>query len=83
MIVLDDTDTHPLVGRYLPEFGNVDIVLILHAHLVQAITRGSDDLGKVHIQISHKGKMYHGFGANTDIVTASVESFIDAISKIA
>ena len=51
--------------------------------LVQAITRGSDDLGKVHIQISHKGKTYHGFGANTDIVTASVESFIDAISKIA
>lgn len=51
-------------------------------YLVQAITRGSDDLGKVHMQISHKGRMYHGFGANTDIVTASVESFIDAISKI-
>lgn len=50
---------------------------------MQAITRGSDDMGKVHIQISHKGKMYHGFGASTDIVTASVESFIDAISKIA
>ncbi len=50
--------------------------------LVQAMTRGSDDLGKVHVQISHKGKMYHGFGANTDIVTASVESFLDALSKI-
>lgn len=55
----------------------------IEEYLVQAITRGSDDLGKVHIQISHKGKMYHGFGASTDIVTASVESFIDAISKIA
>lgn len=51
-------------------------------YLVQAITRGSDDLGKVHVQISHKGKMFHGFAANTDIVTASVESFLDAISKI-
>ena len=51
--------------------------------LVQAITRGSDDLGKVHLQISHKGKMYYGFGANTDIVTASVESLLDALSKIA
>lgn len=51
-------------------------------YLVQAITRGSDDLGKVHISVSHKGKMFHGFGANTDIVTASVESFIDAIAKI-
>ena len=51
--------------------------------LVQAITRGSDDLGKVHLQLSHKGKMYYGFGANTDIVTASVESLLDALSKIA
>ena len=50
---------------------------------MQAITRGSDDLGKVHLQISHKGKMYYGFGANTDIVTASVESLLDALSKIA
>lgn len=50
--------------------------------LIQAITRGSDDIGKVHMQISHKGKMYYGFGANTDIVTAAIESFIDAISKI-
>ena len=24
----------------------------------------------------------HGFGASTDIVTASVESFLDALSKI-
>ncbi|HNY13938.1 MAG TPA: alpha-isopropylmalate synthase regulatory domain-containing protein, partial [Bacteroidales bacterium] len=26
--------------------------------------------------------IYYGFGTNTDIVTASVEAFIDAISKI-
>ncbi|MDD4820556.1 MAG: 2-isopropylmalate synthase [Flavobacteriales bacterium] len=51
-------------------------------YLVQAITRGSDDLGKVHVQISHKGHMYYGFGANTDVVTASVESLLDAIGHI-
>lgn len=51
-------------------------------YLVQAITRGSDDLGKVHVQISHKGRMYYGFGANTDVVAASVESLLDAIGKI-
>jgi 2-isopropylmalate synthase len=54
----------------------------LEEYLVQAITRGSDDLGKVHIQVEHKGQTYYGFSANTDIITASVESFIDAISKI-
>ena len=49
--------------------------------LVQAITRGCDDVGKVHIQIENRGNIYYGFSANTDIVTASVEAFIDAISK--
>jgi len=54
----------------------------LEEFLVQAITRGSDDLGKVHIQVENEGKLYTGFSANTDIITASVEAFIDAISKI-
>jgi 2-isopropylmalate synthase len=54
----------------------------LEEFLIQAITRGSDDLGKVHVQIDHKGHIYYGFSASTDIVTASVEAFIDAIGKI-
>jgi 2-isopropylmalate synthase len=56
--------------------------ITLEEFLVQAITRGSDDVGKVHIQIENKGNIYYGFSANTDIVTASVEAYIDAISKI-
>ena len=54
----------------------------LEEFLVQAITKGSDDFGKVHIQVAHMDKIYYGFSANTDIVTAAVEAFIDAISKI-
>lgn len=54
----------------------------LEEYLVQTITRGSDDVGKVHVQVENKGNIYYGFSANTDIVTASVEAFIDAISKI-
>ena len=54
----------------------------LEEFLIQAITKGSDDLGKVHIQVEHQGKIYYGFSANTDIITASVEAFIDAIAKI-
>jgi 2-isopropylmalate synthase len=54
----------------------------LEEFLVQAITRGSDDLGKVHVQIENRGKVYYGFAGNTDIFTASVEAFIDAINKI-
>ncbi|MFW6043106.1 MAG: alpha-isopropylmalate synthase regulatory domain-containing protein, partial [Marinilabiliaceae bacterium] len=55
----------------------------LQEFLIQAITRGSDDLGKVHVQVEHKGHTYYGFGAHTDIVTASVEAFLDAVGKIA
>jgi 2-isopropylmalate synthase len=54
----------------------------LEEFLIQAITKGSDDLGKVHIQVEHQGNLYYGFSANTDIITASVEAFIDAIAKI-
>ena len=54
----------------------------LEEFLIQAITRGSDDIGKVHIQVEHDGKIFYGFSANTDIITASVEAFIDAVSRI-
>jgi 2-isopropylmalate synthase len=54
----------------------------LEEFLIQAITRGSNDLGKVHVQIQHKGASYYGFSASTDIVTASVEAFVDALAQI-
>jgi 2-isopropylmalate synthase len=54
----------------------------LEEYLVQAITGGTDDLGKVHIQISHKGISYYGFAADTDIITASVKAYIDGMNKI-
>jgi 2-isopropylmalate synthase len=50
--------------------------------LIQAMTKGSDDIGKVHMQVSCKGVCYYGFSANTDIVAASVEAYIDAINKV-
>ena len=56
--------------------------VVLEEFLIQAINRGSDDLGKVHMQVKHEEGIYHGFGANTDIITASVEAFLDAINKI-
>lgn len=56
--------------------------VILEEFLIQAITKGSDDVGKVHMQVEHEKEIYYGFGANTDIVTASAEAFIDALNKI-
>jgi 2-isopropylmalate synthase len=56
--------------------------IVLEEFLIQAITGGSDDVGKVHMQIMHEQKIYYGFGVNTDIITASVEAYLDAINKI-
>ncbi len=55
--------------------------MVLQEFLIQAITKGSDDVGKVHMQVEYDGNVYSGFSANTDIVAASVEAYIDAINK--
>ena len=48
---------------------------------IQAISKGSDDSCKVHMQVEHNGHLYYGFGTDTDIVTASIEAYIDCINK--
>lgn len=55
--------------------------MVLQEFTIQAINRGSDDVGKVHMQVKYDGNIYYGFGANTDIVAASLEAYIDAINK--
>ena len=55
--------------------------MTLTAFTIQGVTKGSDDTCKVHVQVEHGHHTYYGFGANTDIVTASVEAYIDAINK--
>lgn len=55
--------------------------MTIQEFLIQAIDRGSDDVGKVHMQVEYDGNMYYGFSANTDIIAASVEAFVDAINK--
>jgi 2-isopropylmalate synthase len=55
----------------------------LQEYLVQAMTSGSDDVGKVHIQLEQNGNVYYGFGADTDIIVASVTAYLDGLNKIA
>lgn len=55
--------------------------MLLKEFLIQAINKGSNDVGKVHMTVEYDGNSYYGFSANTDIVAASAEAFIDAINK--
>lgn len=54
----------------------------LDEFLIQAMTGGSDDMGKVHIQLNHNGRIYYGFGADTDIIVAAVKAYINGLNKI-
>lgn len=55
--------------------------MVLKEFTIQAINKGSDDVGKVHMQVEYDNHIYYGFGANTDIIAASVEAYIDCINK--
>ncbi len=55
--------------------------MLVKEFLIQAINKGSNDVGKVHMTVEYDNRPYYGFSANTDIVAASAEAFIDAINK--
>ena len=59
----------------------IDRHMTLKEFTIQAISKGSDDMGKVHMQVEYDKQVYYGFGANTDIIAASVEAYIDCINK--
>ena len=53
--------------------------VVLSEFLMQAVTRGSDDVGRVHVQVECGERTVHGFAAHTDTTRASVEAFLDAL----
>lgn len=56
--------------------------ITLQEFLLQAMTKGSNDVGKVHVQVSSEGITAHGFAAHTDIIRAAVEAYIDGVNKL-
>ena len=57
--------------------------ITINEFTIQGVSKGSDDCCKVHMQVENEGKLYYGFGANTDIVSASIEAYVDCINKFA
>ena len=54
----------------------------LKEFLIQAVTRGSDDICRVNVQLEKAHKMYYGYGSDTDIVVASVQAYVSGINAI-
>lgn len=53
----------------------------LEEYLVQSVHGGTDDVGKVHIQVSKNGVVYYGFGSDKDVIFASAKAYLDAVAK--
>lgn len=54
----------------------------LEEYLVQSNINRSYDTAKVHVRINHGNRSFTGFGVDTDIITASVLAYLNAINKI-
>jgi len=59
----------------------IDRQMTLSDYAIQAISRGSDGMAGVRMQVEYAGRVYYGMSTNTDIVAASVEAYIDCINK--
>ncbi len=62
--------------------GMINEKLVITEFLIQAMNKGSDDVGRVHIQLSRGQQHVRGFSANTDVVQAAIEAFIDGLNKL-
>lgn len=54
----------------------------LAAYNIKAATEGTDALGVVDVRIIRNGKMYKGIGTSTDIIEASVKSYVNAVNNM-
>jgi 2-isopropylmalate synthase len=87
-----DTDSgqeeRPGIGK-----GPVDAILIaidnfldytpkLIDYKIQAITKGRDAQGLVHVKVAYGDKIYSGRGLSVNVLESSAKAYIDAINKI-
>jgi 2-isopropylmalate synthase len=49
---------------------------------VQSVTAGIDALGEVTIRLRHEGRIFSGNAANTDIIVASAQAYLNALNRL-
>ncbi|MGM0442568.1 MAG: 2-isopropylmalate synthase [Fibrobacterota bacterium] len=65
------------INRIVPYDISID-----HFHL-EAVTKGSEAIGKVRIDAAYRGRAFVGSGNSTDIVEASVLAYLEVVNKVA
>ena len=54
----------------------------LDDYQVQSVTEGKEALGSALVRLRARGKLYSGNGTSTDIISASIRAYINALNKI-
>ncbi|MFH7030700.1 MAG: 2-isopropylmalate synthase [Heteroscytonema crispum UTEX LB 1556] len=49
---------------------------------VQSVTAGIDAIGEVTIRLQHEDKVFSGHAANTDIIVASAQAYVNALNRL-
>ena len=60
----------------------VDVPNELIEFSVQSVTAGIDALGEVTIRLKYNDRTYSGYAANTDIIVASAQAYINALNRL-
>ncbi len=54
----------------------------LDSFQIEAVTEGKEALGSALVKLRNNGKLYSGNGLSTDIISASIRAYINAVNKI-
>ncbi|MEM9908375.1 MAG: 2-isopropylmalate synthase [Cyanobacteria bacterium P01_D01_bin.44] len=76
------TGTGPVDAVYKAINRVVNIPNDLIEFSVQSVTAGIDAMGEVTIRLRHDGRIYSGHAANTDIVVASAQAYMQALNRL-
>lgn len=75
--------TGPVDAAYKAIDTIVDARASLLEYSVHSVTEGIDALGHVTVRVrDQRGRVFHGAGADTDIIVASVQAYLRALNRI-
>ena len=55
----------------------------LERYEIQSVTRGTEAIGEVTVQLEDSGRKVIGRGASTDVIEASAKAFLDGLNQLA
>lgn len=74
--------TGPIDALYTAIQEIVEIDLTLVEYKISSVSRGKDAQGKVKVVVEHEGKEYNANAADTDVIKASAQAYINAVNNI-